>query len=91
MSEDRNGAEARRWLRQALHDRDAARLNREHRFSRPHVHVHHADGEAKFWLEPEIELARNHGLSPRRITAALTLVRRHEDEIRRAWQAHFGS
>jgi hypothetical protein len=59
--------------------------------SRPHVHVHHADGEAKFWLEPEIELARNHGLSPRRITAALTLVRRHEDEIRRAWQAHFGS
>lgn len=32
MSEDRNGAEARRWLRQALHDRDAARLNREHGF-----------------------------------------------------------
>lgn len=32
MSEDRNGAEARRWLRQALHDRDAAHLNREHRF-----------------------------------------------------------
>jgi HEPN domain-containing protein len=32
MSEDRNEAEARRWLRQALHDRDAARLNREHGF-----------------------------------------------------------
>ena len=32
MSENRNGAEARRWLRQALHDRDAARLNREHGF-----------------------------------------------------------
>jgi hypothetical protein len=59
--------------------------------SRPHVHVHHVEGEAKFWLEPEIELARNHGLSRRRITAALALVRRHEDEVRRAWQAHFGS
>lgn len=27
-----------------------------------HVHVHSADGEAKFWLEPRIELARNYGL-----------------------------
>ena len=32
MSEDRNGAEARRWLLQALHDRDAARLTRAHGF-----------------------------------------------------------
>jgi len=27
--------------------------------SRMHVHVHCPDGEAKFWLEPEIELAKN--------------------------------
>ena len=27
--------------------------------TRMHVHVHHAEGEAKFWLEPEIELAQN--------------------------------
>ena len=32
MIEDRNLGEARRWLGQALHDRDAARLNREHGF-----------------------------------------------------------
>jgi len=57
---------------------------------RIHVHVHHVEGEAKFWLEPEIELAQNHGLDRRRITAALTLIRRHEDEIRSAWEAHFG-
>ena len=38
---------------------------------RMHVHAHHAEGEAKFWLEPEIELAQNHGLSRRRLTAAL--------------------
>jgi hypothetical protein len=30
--------------------------------SRMHVHVSTADGEAKFWLEPEIELAANYGL-----------------------------
>ena len=28
-----------------------------------HVHVAHTDGEAKFWLEPKIELAINQGLS----------------------------
>jgi uncharacterized protein DUF4160 len=33
---------------------------------RMHVHVHHAEGEAKFWLEPEIALADNYGLSRRR-------------------------
>ena len=37
---------------------------------RPHVHVHHADGEAKFWLEPKIELARSDGMSARRLTSA---------------------
>ncbi|MGD9164083.1 MAG: DUF4160 domain-containing protein [Chromatiales bacterium] len=26
---------------------------------RPHVHVISADGEAKFWLEPDIEIAKN--------------------------------
>jgi len=32
MSANRNLSEAQRWLKQALHDRDAARLNREHGF-----------------------------------------------------------
>jgi len=55
-----------------------------------HVHVHHATGEAKFWLEPVIVVAQNYGLSLTRLTAALRLVREHEDEIRTAWQTHFG-
>ena len=59
--------------------------------ARMHVHVHHADGEAKFWLEPAIELAQAHGLSAPQIAAALDLVRRHEDEIRTAWGRHFGT
>jgi len=32
MTANRNLSEAQRWLKQALHDRDAARLNREHGF-----------------------------------------------------------
>ena len=57
--------------------------------TRPHVHVHHADGEAKFWLEPTVELAGNYGMSPRHVASALDLVRRHEREIRAAWKKHF--
>ncbi len=54
-----------------------------------HVHVHHAEGEAKFWLEPEIMLVQNYGLNPRRLSTVLNLIRRHQDEIRAAWKAHF--
>ncbi|MGA2263929.1 MAG: DUF4160 domain-containing protein [Acidobacteriota bacterium] len=56
---------------------------------RLHVHVNHAEGEAKFWLEPEIELAQNYGLSAHRLSTALDLIRRHEHEIRTAWEKHF--
>lgn len=58
---------------------------------RVHVHALGAEGEAKFWLEPEIELARNYGLSERKVREALRLVEEHEDEIRKAWIEHFGS
>jgi hypothetical protein len=58
--------------------------------SRPHVHVQHASGEAKFWLEPEIELAVDYGLGTTRINAARTIIEEHGDEIRAAWRKHFG-
>lgn len=58
--------------------------------SRPHVHVQHASGEAKFWLEPEIELAVDYGLGTTRINAARKIIEEHGDEIRAAWGRHFG-
>ena len=58
--------------------------------TRPHIHAHHATGEAKFWLEPEIEPARNYGLSPTRLNTARRLIMEHENEIRTAWEEHFG-
>ena len=63
-------------------------FSREER--RIHIHVQHATGEAKFWIEPEIELAQNYGLSARGVATALRLIRENEDEIRAAWEAHFG-
>lgn len=58
---------------------------------RMHVHVYCGNGEAKFWLEPRIELAQNYGLNDREIRAVEALIRTHENDIRTAWREHFGS
>jgi hypothetical protein len=58
--------------------------------TRAHVHVQHADGEAKFWIEPEVELAENKGLAGHQVAAALKQVREKRDDIRAAWNEHFG-
>ena len=55
-----------------------------------HVHVYCERGEAKFWLEPKIALAKNSGMTARQIRAAKTLIEENDDEIRNAWQKHFG-
>ena len=54
-------------------------------------HVYRERGEAKFWLQPDIELAQNHGLSDRDIRTAEGLIEGHRDEIHEAWKKHFGS
>jgi Domain of unknown function (DUF4160) len=59
--------------------------------SRIHVHVQSTDGEAKFWLDPTIELAKNYGLSKQQLTATRKIVEEHEQEIRDAWEKHFPS
>lgn len=56
---------------------------------RVHVHVQHAEGEAKFWLEPAVELHANYGLKAKRLAEAQKLVEEHANEIRNAWAQHF--
>lgn len=56
---------------------------------RVHVHVYCADGEAKYWLEPDIELARNHGLSARQLREIQSIVEAHENELKAAWGKYF--
>jgi hypothetical protein len=56
-----------------------------------HIHVYRANGQAKFWLEPTIELAENKGLRSGELTIARHLIEEHYDEIRRRWQSHFRS
>lgn len=58
---------------------------------RMHVHVSHPDGEAKFWLTPNIAPATSVGLSERQLREAQAIVAEHIEEIRHAWHRHFGS
>ena len=59
--------------------------------TRMHVHVSHPDGEAKFWLEPVVELASNKGLSARQLRAAQQFVELHQGEMRNVWQKWFST
>ncbi len=57
--------------------------------ARMHVHVQAQSGEAKFWLEPKLELAQFTGLSQREINEALRLLEEHKDDVRSSWKKHF--
>jgi hypothetical protein len=57
--------------------------------SRIHVHVAHSDGEAKFWLTPDVTLATSTGLTPRQLNEAKLVVQVHLKEINDAWIHHF--
>lgn len=57
---------------------------------RIHVHVAHPEGEAKFWITPVVALATSTGLSVKQLREAQVVVEVHLEEIRNAWNHHFG-
>ncbi|MBS0307802.1 MAG: DUF4160 domain-containing protein [Proteobacteria bacterium] len=58
---------------------------------RIHVHVAHPDGEAKFWLTPQVHLATSVGLDQKQLREAQLIVEVHLWEIKNAWHSHFGT
>ena len=56
-----------------------------------HVHVMSGNGEAKFWLEPQLELAKNYRLDHSELSAIEQIIEAHFSELRSAWHAHFSS
>jgi hypothetical protein len=59
--------------------------------SRMHVHATCSEGEAKYWLEPDIELAKNYGLSHAQLKEIENIIKEHYDEFKDAWKKHFKS
>jgi flagellar motor switch protein FliM len=55
-----------------------------------HVHIMSQSGEAKYWLEPDLELAKNHRLSRTELREIEQLIEAHFDELKTAWETHFG-
>jgi hypothetical protein len=48
------------------------------------VHVRHAGGFAKFWIEPVV-LDRSEGMKTQELARAEQLIVEHLDQIRRRW------
>ena len=56
---------------------------------RKHIHIYCSDGEAKYWIDPEIELAKSHGLSASRLNEIEKIIKDRIDEITDSWNQHF--
>lgn len=54
-----------------------------------HVHVISPDGEAKFWIEPEVILANQTGLTGKQIKYLEKIIEDNKDEISKKWDDHF--
>ena len=57
--------------------------------ARRHVHVFSPEGEAKFWLEPSIELAVSKGVSESSLNRIERIITERQEEIIHAWNHHF--
>ena len=57
---------------------------------RMHIHVVKAENEAKFWLEPVIELAENFGFSSKEIKKITQMVETYGNEFKEQFAAHIG-
>lgn len=58
--------------------------------TRKHVHVISGDGEAKYWLEPTIQLATYSAYNQKQLREIESLIEEHRDELINAWHEHFG-
>jgi hypothetical protein len=57
---------------------------------RLHIHVTSEDGEAKYWLEPQISLAVHFKFRLKHLTEIQQLIEEHQDEIISSWKKYFG-
>lgn len=58
--------------------------------ARMHIHVSSESGEAKFWLEPELELAHNYRFSRQELKSIEIILEENYGEFISAWRHHFG-
>ena len=55
----------------------------------PHVHVAKLRGDAKFWLDPQVRLAGNRGLTRSELRSVSKIAIDRRDELCAAWNDFF--
>lgn len=53
-------------------------------------YVIHDGHEAKYWLEPQVELAENNGIAEERLTKIKKIVERNADRFKEQFKEHIG-
>jgi hypothetical protein len=59
--------------------------------TRMHIHINSPEGEAKFWLEPQIELALNKKFSEQKLNEIEKIIVEYENEFKSKWTEYFRS
>ena len=57
---------------------------------RMHIHVIRDDKEAKFWLEPEVELAENFGFKAHELRKIQEIVESHATDFQAQYRQYIG-
>ena len=56
-----------------------------------HIHILTDKGEAKFWMEPSVEMAMSRGIPAKDLKLIAEQIKERTDEIKNAWKRHFES
>jgi hypothetical protein len=59
--------------------------------TRQHIHIQSPNGEAKFWLKPNIELATNYKLSDKELAEIKKIIKINHQEFLDKWEQYFAS
>ena len=57
---------------------------------RMHIHVLHGRYEAKYWLEPEVELEWNDGIAEERLSKIKKIIEKNADRFKEQYKQHVG-
>ena len=57
---------------------------------RMHIHVIYQSHDAKYWLEPKVELAKNNGIPEHKLNEIKKIVEKYADRFKEQFKQHIG-
>jgi len=56
-----------------------------------HIHIRKGESVAKFWLEPQAELAESYGMDSAELAELMKIADENKEIIRSYWNDHLGN